>query len=67
MDLTQRGMAPVVGAHANAILDWEKGRGPGPYLKQFVRAARALGTPLNDLFDVYDREGRDAKPRRFRR
>lgn len=67
LDLSQRGMAPLVGANANAILDWEKGRGQGPYLEQFVRAARLLGTPLNDLFDVWDSEGRNAKPHRLRR
>jgi DNA-binding XRE family transcriptional regulator len=67
LDLTQRGMAPLVGANANAVLDWEKNRGEGPYVKQLVRAARLLGTPLNDLFDVFDRDGRNAKPRKVHR
>lgn len=67
VEITQRGLAPLVGANANAILDWEKNRGEGPYLKQFVRAARVLGTPLNELFDVFDRDGRDAKPRKVHR
>jgi DNA-binding XRE family transcriptional regulator len=66
LDLSQRGMAPLIGANANAVLDWEKGRGEGPSLEQFVRAARVLGTPLGELFDVWDREGRNAKPRKAR-
>jgi len=66
LDLSQRGLASLVGANANAVLDWEKGRGQGPALEQFVRAARILGTPLNDLFDVWDAEGKNAKPRKLR-
>jgi transcriptional regulator with XRE-family HTH domain len=66
LDLSQRGLAVLVGAHANAVLAWEKGRGEGPSLEQFVRAARVLGTPLNELFDVWDKEGRSAKPRKNR-
>jgi len=67
LDLSQRSLASLVGANANAILDWEKGRGEGPYLEQFVRTARILGTPLNDLFDVWDAQGKNAKPHRARR
>jgi transcriptional regulator with XRE-family HTH domain len=63
MDLTQRRLAAAVGADANAVLEWERhGREPG--LFQFIRAARVLGTPLFDLIDVRDAEGRDGKPRR---
>jgi transcriptional regulator with XRE-family HTH domain len=66
LEFPQRKLSRLIGAHANAVLEWEKGRGEGPSLEQMVRAGRILGTPLGDLFDVWDRVGRNAKPRKAR-
>lgn len=67
LDLSQRSIAPLIGGNANAVFNWEKHPDKyDPGLKQFVRAARLMGTPINDLFDVWDSEGRNAKPRKRR-
>jgi len=63
-DVTQRKLAALIGAHANAVLDWEKGRGEGPTLRQAVRAAIKLGTRVEDLFTVYGADGASRWPRR---
>jgi DNA-binding XRE family transcriptional regulator len=65
VDVTQRKLAELIGANANAVLDWEKGRGEGPTLKQAVRAAIRLGTRIEDLFAVYE-GGESRWPRRHR-
>ena len=66
VDVTQRELAALIGANANAVLDWEKGRGEGPTLKQAVRAAIRLGRRVEDLFAVYDESGESSWPRRHR-
>lgn len=64
LDITQRQLAALIGAHANAVLDWEKGRGEGPTLRQAVRAAIRLGVRIEDLFAVYGADGGSRWPRR---
>ena len=66
VDVTQRKLAALIGANANAVLDWEKGRGEGPTLKQAVRAAIRLGVRIEDLFAVRDPEGESRWPKRHR-
>lgn len=56
MELSQRRLSTLVGAHENAVLYWERGhRRPG--ILDLVKVARVLGTPLPDLFDVFDQTG----------
>ena len=66
LDVAQRELAALVGAHANAVWMWEKGRGEGPTLKQAIRAAIRLGTRIEDLFAVTDYSGDSRWPRRHR-
>lgn len=66
VDVTQRKLAELIGANANAVLGWEKNRGEGPTLKQAVRAAIRLGVRIEDLFAVYE-GGESRWPRRRHR
>jgi transcriptional regulator with XRE-family HTH domain len=66
LDVSQRDLAEQIGANANAVLGWEKG-GHNYGFEQMWRAARILGTPLTDLANAWDKEGRNAKPHRLRR
>jgi transcriptional regulator with XRE-family HTH domain len=63
LDVTQRQLARECGAHANAVGYWESGKRT-PSVLNLVYAARTLGTPMQDLFDVVDEIGEVVKLRR---
>jgi len=62
-DIPQREFAGLVGTNPNGVLDWEHRRGR-PYFDQIARAARILGVRLEDLYEIYDRDGNPEKLRR---
>lgn len=56
LELSQRRLSSLIGAHANAINYWENGR-RRPGVLDLWKVARVLGTPYEDLFDVVDLTG----------
>jgi transcriptional regulator with XRE-family HTH domain len=53
MEISQKRLSKLAGVHDNAVMYWENGkRRPG--LADIIQTARVLGTPVLDLFDVYD-------------
>jgi putative transcriptional regulator len=53
LDLSQKQLASAVGVHWHTISRLERGR-TEPTLNLLVAIARALGTPLHQLFSVTD-------------
>ena len=66
LDMSQTTLAAHAGVHRNVVSHWERGRRI-PSTLELARAARALGTPLWDLFDVVDPEGNPVPWRGARR
>jgi DNA-binding XRE family transcriptional regulator len=65
VDVTQRGLADLVGTNANGILNLEKG-GHNYGFEWMVRAAIRLGVRIEDLFELSGTEGPLPAPRRRR-
>jgi DNA-binding XRE family transcriptional regulator len=65
LDVTQQELGALLGVRPSAISNWEHNkRLPG--FAFVVRLARALGTPITDLFEVTDGEGNAVDLRRRR-
>jgi DNA-binding XRE family transcriptional regulator len=54
LDLSRSQLADKVGVHAQTLYKWETGR-TVPRTDQLVAIARALGTPIHELYEVTDR------------
>ena len=58
--MSQRQLAAAIGVHPITVNRTELGRST-PTLHQMLAAARALGTPLHDLFSVTEPDERSAE------